>query len=77
MSKIEGYIYKITNNTNGKSYIGQTKRTVEERWQNHLVSAFNQSQHSYNYPLYIDIRKKWSEKLYNNYHRKMSNKFIR
>lgn len=30
-----GYIYKITNQINGKSYIGKTERTVEERWKNH------------------------------------------
>lgn len=30
-----GYIYKITNNINHKVYIGQTKRSVEKRWQEH------------------------------------------
>lgn len=29
------YIYKITNKLNGKLYIGQTSRTVEERWKEH------------------------------------------
>lgn len=28
-------IYKITNKTNGNSYIGQTIRTIEERWTEH------------------------------------------
>lgn len=31
-----GYIYKITNNVNGKSYIGKTERTIEIRWKEHL-----------------------------------------
>lgn len=31
-----GYIYKITNKVNGKVYIGQTCRTVEFRWKEHL-----------------------------------------
>lgn len=29
------YIYKITNNINGKVYIGQTKRNYKERWAKH------------------------------------------
>lgn len=29
------YIYKITNKLNGKIYIGQTSRTVQERWKEH------------------------------------------
>lgn len=32
-------IYKHTNRINGLSYIGLTKRTMEERWQEHVNSA--------------------------------------
>lgn len=31
-----GHIYKITNNINGKCYIGKTERTVEIRWFEHI-----------------------------------------
>ena len=34
-----GYIYKITNKINGKVYIGQTAKTIEERFQAHLAKA--------------------------------------
>ena len=29
------YIYKITNKINKKIYIGQTTRSIEERWKGH------------------------------------------
>lgn len=32
---MKGFIYKITNKVNGKSYIGQTRYTVEFRWRQH------------------------------------------
>lgn len=32
----EGYIYIVTNKLNGMQYIGQTRRTIEVRWKNHL-----------------------------------------
>ena len=31
-----GVIYKITNTVNGKIYIGQTIKTIEERWKQHI-----------------------------------------
>lgn len=34
-----GFIYKITNTVNGKIYIGQTHRTIAERWQEHCTTT--------------------------------------
>lgn len=34
-----GYIYKITNNVNGKIYIGQTKHSIEYRWKQHCYRS--------------------------------------
>lgn len=34
-----GYIYKITNQINGKIYIGLTRTSIEERWKNHIKKA--------------------------------------
>lgn len=48
-----GYIYKITNKVNNKIYIGQTRRTIEERWREHL-SRISQKSNTY---LYNAIRK--------------------
>ena len=47
-------IYKITNLTNGKTYIGQS-RDILARWQEHISKA-NYQNASYNYPLYQDFR---------------------
>lgn len=33
------YIYKVTNKINGKVYIGQTIKTIEERWRQHQNAA--------------------------------------
>ena len=32
-------VYRITNKINGKSYIGQTVRTLDQRWRSHLSSV--------------------------------------
>lgn len=34
--RYEGYIYQITNKLNGKVYIGQTSRTIDIRWKQHV-----------------------------------------
>lgn len=51
-------IYKITNQVNGKVYIGQSKN-IKDRWRNHKTRAFNdyESNSCYEYPLYRAIRK--------------------
>lgn len=51
---METYIvYKITNKKNGKSYIGKTKYSLENRWKRHLSSARNGS----NFRFHSAIRK--------------------
>ena len=46
-------IYKITNTLNNKVYIGQTIRTLKERWDQHVNDAFK---HDSKYALYEDMR---------------------
>ena len=38
---MKGFIYKITNKVNDKSYIGQTRYTVEFRWRQHIHKKDN------------------------------------
>ena len=53
----EGYIYKIVNDVNDKIYIGQTIRTIEERWKAHISKSktsicdtyFHQAIYKYGY----------------------------
>lgn len=48
------YIYKITNNVNGKFYIGKTKRSsLVRRWKEHQWKALDEN---YRHPLYDGIR---------------------
>ena len=48
-------IYKITNQVNGKVYIGQSVN-IERRWKEHKKEAFKESSSNYNYPLYQAFR---------------------
>ncbi len=47
-----GYIYIVKNNVNSKVYIGQTKKSIEERWKEHIYSSTYRNQ-----ILYIAMRK--------------------
>lgn len=49
------YIYKITNQINGKCYIGKTLESIEKRWHQHKNEA--EKDRSKNRPLYQAIRK--------------------
>lgn len=49
-------IYKITNNKNGKVYIGQSI-SIENRWKTHRTAPFNANSSQYSSPLYRAIRK--------------------
>lgn len=55
----EGYIYLITNKINGKTYVGQTTKTIEKRWKQHL----SHSKYD-NYPLYYAMRKHGIDNFY-------------
>ena len=49
-------IYKITNNVNGKVYVGQAI-DIKRRWQEHRSHSFLPSHISYNYAIHRAIRK--------------------
>lgn len=49
-------IYKITNQIDNKSYIGETIRDLKTRWREHIHESFTPG-HGYNYHLHCAIRK--------------------
>jgi transcriptional/translational regulatory protein YebC/TACO1 len=51
------YIYKISNNQNKHSYIGQTRIDINQRWREHCRVAINPESPEYNFPLHAAIRK--------------------
>lgn len=53
-----GYIYKIINDINDKIYIGQTIRTIEERWKEHLKES---NRIRADHPIYRAMRKYGNE----------------
>ena len=51
-----GYIYKITNLIDGKIYIGQTIRTIEQRWKEHCYNAnHNKKKYLYDFMRYYGV----------------------
>ena len=55
--EIIGYVYLITNNINGKIYIGETITALSRRFNAHLNGAFNKKNRNYNCYFYNAIRK--------------------
>lgn len=56
-----GFIYKATNTVNGKMYVGQTKRTIEQRWKQHVHSAITDNPFDKS-PLHRAIKKYGADK---------------
>lgn len=53
----KGYIYKCTCVVSGKSYIGLTTKTIEERKKEHLYSSYNPNDNAYKTHFHSAIRK--------------------
>ena len=51
-------IYMITNTVNGMIYIGQTKRSIQRRWYDHVADSTKKNRNDFYYhcPLYEAIR---------------------
>lgn len=59
MSEIYGRVYVITNKVNGRKYVGQTVRTIQERFKQHVEYSFRKDyQH---YPICRAIKKHGKE----------------
>ena len=50
-------VYCYTNKTNGKKYVGITKREISERERSHLYEAYNVNSYNYATPFKRAIRK--------------------
>ena len=52
-----GYIYKITNLINQKSYIGQTIQPVQHRWNQHISSSYKEEYDKKKYAIHYALEK--------------------
>lgn len=52
-------VYLITNTTNDKGYVGITSRSLEERWGDHIISAYSgrTTTHGRSYAFHAAIQK--------------------
>lgn len=57
MKLMKGKIYKITNKLNGKIYIGQTIKSLEERFQKHCCGTSAKDKYHFNMAIKKAIRK--------------------
>ena len=60
--RMKGFIYKITNKINGKSYIGKTTFSIQKRFQEHLNDSLKERNEKR--PLYDAIRKYGKENFF-------------
>lgn len=51
-----GYVYKISNNSNEKVYIGMTTRTIEKRKKEHEKAYQDKNSRMYNFKIYKAMR---------------------
>ena len=56
-----GHIYKITNKVNGKSYVGQTRKSISERIKEHVRNSLYSKDTASDTHLYMAIRKHGEE----------------
>lgn len=54
---IKGYIYKVSNTINNKLYIGQTSRSIEERWKEHCTNCNKDNNLEYKNKFHRALRK--------------------
>jgi len=54
---MQGSIYKITNTETGLSYIGQTTKTMEQRWKEHVYDSLGKSSRSRGSYLHQSLKK--------------------
>lgn len=59
-----GYIYKITNKTSGRMYIGQTKNNPKKRWKQHRRASRHPRDKDGNSYFYRELRREGTENFF-------------
>jgi group I intron endonuclease len=54
---MQGIVYKITNTINGMAYVGQTTKTLAQRWTEHIYDSVGKRRRKYNSYLHLAIEK--------------------
>jgi group I intron endonuclease len=54
---MQGIVYKITNTINGKVYVGQTTKTLKQRWTEHVYDSIGKRRRKHNSYLHLAIER--------------------
>jgi group I intron endonuclease len=54
---MQGIVYKITNIINGMIYVGQTTKTLKQRWTEHVYDSLGKRRRKHNSYLHLAIEK--------------------